>query len=374
MWLRMIVNTWIRQQGGQVLRNLVAEALRGEPLPKSPRTERPGSPGSHGSHGSPGSHERPGRPERPDRPGGATRPDQPAGSPRDADRRLPAAALHRGDDPAEANEYDDEPAAPPPPPPRPPCVAAFLFAMELEAAGLVERLTETVTTQGSSFTEHDGFLEGERVLVGITGVGAEAAWRAASDFLAVHRPPWVVSAGFAGGLVDTVRRGHFLMPQAIVSQGGAPRGGMPPAETEFAVGLRFPEETLASLKSLHTGRLVSVDRVIREEAEKRRLGKRCDAVACDMESWAVAAACAAAKTRFLAVRVVTDAVDDPLPVEIENLLEQKSVAGKLGAIAGALLNRPSSVKDMWKLYEEANTASGRLGKFLASCLPSLRTR
>ena len=230
MWLRMIVNTWIRQQGGQVLRNLVAEALRGEPLPKSPRTERPGSPGSYGSHGS---H------ERPDRPGGATRPDQPAGSPRDADRRLPAAALHRGDDPAEANEYDDEPA-PPPPPPRPPCVAAFLFAMELEAAGLVERLTETVTTQGSSFTEHDGFLEGERVLVGITGVGAEAAWRAASDFLAVHRPPWVVSAGFAGGLVDTVRRGHFLMPQAIVSQGGAPRGGMPPAETEFAVGLRFP--------------------------------------------------------------------------------------------------------------------------------------
>lgn len=326
MWLRLIVSSWMRQQGRQVLQNLVVEALRGEAAPRPPRP----------AHDDPS--ERPARRQQ----------YSPSDSPQ----------------PNSAQQ------------PRPACVAAFLFAMELEAAGLIERMTDRVTTQGSSFTEHDGFLDGERVLVAITGVGADAAWQAAGDFIAVHRPPWVVSTGFAGGLVDVVRRGHFIMPQAIVTQpvesSAGRRKGMPPADTEFTVGLRFPEETLVRMKSLHTGRLVSVDRVIREEAEKRRLGRRSDAVACDMETWAVAAACAAAKTRFLAVRVVTDAVDDPLPTEIENLLEQKSVAGKLGAIAGALLNRPSSVKDMWRLYEEATTASGRLGKFLASCLPSLR--
>jgi adenosylhomocysteine nucleosidase len=313
MWLRLIVSSWMRQQGRQALQSMVVEALRGK---EGAAAESASSTGQRGERGERGESELP---------------------------------------------------------PRPPCVAAFLFAMELEASGFVERLTEKITTQGSTFTEHDGFLDGQRVLVGITGVGAEAAYRAAGDFIAVHRPPWIVSAGFAGGLVDSVRRGHFVMPQTIVMKGVELRKGMPSADTEFSVGLRFPEETLARMKSLHTGRLVSVDRVIREEAEKRRIGQRCDSIVCDMETWAVAAACAAAKTRFLAVRVVTDAVDDPLPVEIENLLEQKSVAGKLGAIAGALLNRPSSVKDMWKLYEEATTASERLGKFLASCLPSLRT-
>ena len=345
MWLRLIVSSWMRQQGRQVLQNLVVEALRGEapPPPTSPRQSAPTST----PRSNPSSNSR--------------------ANPRSERFERSAVEGDRGELRASAGQRV-EPAAPP----RPPCVAAFLFAMDLEAAGLVERLTETVTTQGSSFTEYDGFLDGQRVLVGITGVGAEAAWRGASDFIAVHRPPWVVSAGFAGGLVDDVRRGHFVMPQTIAAYGAESRKGLPPTDTEFAVGLRFPEETLARMKSLHTGRLVSVERVIREEPEKRRLARRCDAVACDMETWAVAAACAAAKTRFLAVRVVTDAVDDPLPVEIENLLEQKSMAGKLGAIAGALLNRPSSVKDMWKLYEEATTASGRLGKFLASCLPSMR--
>jgi len=207
-------------------------------------------------------------------------------------------------------------------PPRPPCSIAFLFALDLEAAR-----------------------------------------RAAADVIAMHHPAWIVSAGYAGGLADAARRGHFIMAETVVDERGR----------ELSVGLKMPPEVLAAQKSLHAGRLVTVDRLIRDEAEKRELGRRFGAVACDMETWAVAETCAQLKTRFLSVRVITDAVDDKLPVEIENLLEQKSIAGKLGAVAGALLNRPSSVKDMWKLHEEAQRGSTRLAKFLESAAAQLRS-
>jgi adenosylhomocysteine nucleosidase len=66
----------------------------------------------------------------------------------------------------------------------------------------------------------------------------------------------------------------------------------------------------------------------------------------------------------LAIRIISDAVDDELPPEIEHLLKQKSLAGKLGAAAGAMLKRFSAAKDLWKLREDALKASDRLAKFL----------
>ena len=74
---------------------------------------------------------------------------------------------------------------------------------------------------------------------------------------------------------------------------------------------------------------------------------------------------------LLPVRIITEAVDDQLPIEIEVLLEQKSLAAKLGAATGALFRRPSSVKDMWKVKEDALKASDRLARFLVDVVGQL---
>ncbi|MFO0871847.1 MAG: hypothetical protein U0935_23225 [Pirellulales bacterium] len=302
MWWRFLVSTWVRQQAQQTLQSLMAEALRGE----APTTR-----------------------------GGATSPRQ------------------GGTAAAPASAPTDEP--------RPPCSIAFLLALDLEAAGIVERLRDRRQVRRASYVEHDGFLRQSRVIVAETGVGQTAARQAAADLIALHRPAWVVSAGFAGGLVDSLRRGHFVMPEQVVGESG----------DVFSVGLKIPAEVLAAQKTLHTGRLVTVDRLIRQTAQRQELAVRYEAVACDMETWSVAAECARQRTRFLSVRIVTDALDDVLPAEIENLLEQKSLAGKIGAVTGALLNRPSSVKDLWQLYEEAQRSSTRLGQFLTGVAAQL---
>ncbi len=126
-----------------------------------------------------------------------------------------------------------------------------------------------------------------------------------------------------------------------------------------------------SSAAVHVGRLLTVDRIIRTPAEKASLGKEHTAVAVDMESWAVGEVCRQDKVRFLAIRVISDTVDDELPEDLDSLIMQRTTAGRLGAAAGTLFRRPSSIKDMLRLKEEALVASDRLAKFLDGVIQQL---
>jgi adenosylhomocysteine nucleosidase len=90
-----------------------------------------------------------------------------------------------------------------------------------------------------------------------------------------------------------------------------------------------------------------------------------------MESIGVAQVCSGEKVRFLSVRVIVDTVERALPRDIDLLVNKKSTAGRLGAAAGAILRRPSSIKDMWQLKEDALVASQRLAKFLVGVVGQL---
>ena len=88
---------------------------------------------------------------------------------------------------------------------------------------------------------------------------------------------------------------------------------------------------------------------------------------------AVAEVCRRHRTRFLSVRVISDALDDQLPPELERLVNHSSIAGKLGAATRAIWQRPSIVKDMWRLRETAQRASDRLARFLTGVVPQLHS-
>jgi len=258
-----------------------------------------------------------------------------------------------------AGQAVDEQGEPLPPPP--PAEIVFVFALPVEAGGLVDQLTESVKTQCPGFAEHAGYLAGRRVAVIESGVGCDAALSATRAAIKLHQPAWVVSTGFAGALASEPRRGHIVMADRVVDTHGQ----------QFEIGLRMDQATIDASPGLHVGALLTVDDLIRSRDEKARLGREHQAIACDMESAAVVRACQEAKTRCLAVRIVSDGLDDELPPEIERLLDQKSVASKLGAVAGAIFKRPSSVKDMWQLQEQALKATDRLARFLVGVMRQL---
>jgi adenosylhomocysteine nucleosidase len=241
-----------------------------------------------------------------------------------------------------------------------PCDIAFIFALNAESGALTDLLEEPQYAQGATFVERSGTLDGKRIVVAEVGVGAEAAARGTADCLAIHQPKWVVSAGFAGGLTPALKKGHILMADEIVDLAGH----------SLPTTLKIDPATISP--TLHVGRAVTVDRLIKEPDEKRALAEKHGALACDMESFAVAEVCREAGVKWLSVRIISDTVDDRLPPEIEMLLAEKSLVGKLGTAAAAIVNRFSAVGDMWQLYEDALKCSQRLARFLRGMLEQMK--
>jgi adenosylhomocysteine nucleosidase len=259
--------------------------------------------------------------------------------------------------PQEEQEESAEPEEPLPPP-----EVLLLFALPVESQGVVDRLERAKKTRFGKLREHTGLWKQRPVLVAETGMGMTAARRSAESLLDCYRPAWVVSAGFAGGLQDGIARGDLVMADRVAAAGGG----------EWSIGLKLSEEAVRATPGLRTGRVLTVDRLIRSPEEKRRLGSEHQAIACDMETAAIAQVCRERKVRFLSVRLISDAVDDTLPPDVEWLVQQKTAAGKLGAATGALFRRPGAAKDFWRLYEEAAGSSKRLASFLGGVLPQLQ--
>jgi adenosylhomocysteine nucleosidase len=276
-----------------------------------------------------------------------SRPGAAPSQPRADSRRM---AIAEGTEPASSPEFL-------------PCDIVFIFALGIESGGLVDLLTDSETSRHAHGVERAGKLAGREVSIVECGVGQKAAARATAEAIKFYQPKWIVSAGFGGGLDNTLRRGHIVMADEVINSAGETIG----------VDLRLDRESIAATKGLHVGRLITVDSILREPSERRDLAEKHDAIACDMETFGVAAACREQGVPLLAIRIISDAVDDELPPEIEHLLKQKSLAGKLGAAAGAVLKRFSAAKDLWKLREDALKASDRLAKFLVGVTQQLET-
>jgi len=235
---------------------------------------------------------------------------------------------------------------------------AVVAALGMELGGLIDRLPGAVTIQGSGFRAHFSDVRGRGLLLVESGVGRERAARAATAVIEGHAPRWVISAGFAGGLAPQVNRYDMVVGNSVANEAGE----------RLALDMKLDP---AGQRGLHVGRLLTVDRIVRTPQEKGALAARHDALAVDMETYAVAQVCRSERTRFMAVRVISDAAQDELPRDVERLIERKTMAGKLGAAAGAIVRRPNSVKDLWRLKEQALIATDRLAGFLLSLIEQL---
>jgi adenosylhomocysteine nucleosidase len=277
-----------------------------------------------------------------------------------AQRKMREAAMQA----AEQAAREAKPAAeqgPPEPAPRAACHVGLVFALSIESGGLIDRLAGVIMTEGAGFVAREGGLHGRRLVIIESGMGNSPAVRATQALIDGHEPRWVISAGFAGGLDDRLALGDILMADQIVGTDGQ----------RLDIDFTLAADTMTQARHLHVGRLLTTDRVISDPDEKRALGKRHGALAVDMETLAVAEVCRSEKIRFLAIRVISDVAAQTFPPDIDYLINRKTTAGRLGAAAGAILRRPSSIKDMWQLREDALVASERLATFVTGIIGQL---
>lgn len=234
----------------------------------------------------------------------------------------------------------------------------IVSALPMEMAPLLERCQRVRKYSGGNFTFRGGLYDDIRVAVVEAGMGFALARRATQALLDAHTPKWVLACGFSGALRSQMKVGHIVMADSICDTHGQ----------ELAVDVHMPADPT---RGLHVGRIVTADAIVRSVKEKEALATDFDALAVDMESLAVAQVCRDAKTRFLAVRVISDDMSADLPPEVLSVVGSTG-SMRLGAALGSLWKRPSSAKDMWKLRENARLAAEKLATFLDGVLVQLQ--
>jgi adenosylhomocysteine nucleosidase len=266
-----------------------------------------------------------------------------------------------GDQPPPDEPASEQPAEVQPELKQRPCDVGLVFALGIEAGGLEDRLAGAISTKTAGFTFIQGGLQGRHVTLVTGGAGSKQAAAATEALIAGHQPRWIVSAGFAGALQPQLNKNDFLLANEIINTAGH----------GLTIDLFVPPESLSKTRGVHVGKLLMVEKIIHRAVDKQSLGQQHQALAVDMESLAVAQVCRREKTRFLSVRIISDAMQDELPPDVDRLIRQKSQAGRLGAAVGAMMGRPSSIKDLLKLKEDALVATDRLAKFLESVILQL---
>jgi len=244
-----------------------------------------------------------------------------------------------------------------------PCDVGIVFASGAESGGLEDRLSGTFGTHAGEFSFQQGGLEGRHVVLVQSGASRTAAAKATQLLIAGHQPQWVIAAGFASALAPDLKLFDFVLARNLADTGGH----------RVEVALQIPPEALAATPHLHTGRLLTVNRPLRP-SEKQPLAVEHRAIACDLQSLSVAQTCLQEQTRFLAVHIVLETVDEPVPAELAGMSRPQTAAGRLGALVGAIAHRPSSVKDMLKRKENALLASDRLAELLREMILQLAPR
>jgi adenosylhomocysteine nucleosidase len=253
----------------------------------------------------------------------------------------------------ESGRADDRRVAPAPAP----ADIGVVAAMPMEVSDLTKSLKKVWKYQAVSVPVIEGEHAGKIVAVAIGGMGRASAKRAADVLIAGHKPKWIISAGFAGGLNPALGRNDLVVPHEIVDREGA----------AFAVDT-IPE--LDSIVAHARGRLLTVDKVVLRASEKEALYRSLGVDLVDMETSAVAAVCRDRGIRFLPIRVISDDARGDLPQEIASIMNPSGVY-RFGATLRSVWNRPSSVKDFWRLYEHSIEAADRLARFVVRCIDVL---
>jgi adenosylhomocysteine nucleosidase len=177
-----------------------------------------------------------------------------------------------------------------------------------------------------------------KIDIAITGVGPVRARTAIEELLATRTHPLVVSAGFCGALQPGLAVGDVYGPSEVIDVHGT------------VWKCEFHEH--------QAGRLLTTNAIVASPAEKRALGERTGALIVDMESAAIARACAAKAIPFISVRAVSDTVDTGLSPDVVRLLADGRVS--IWKAIRVLIRKPSLIGEFQRLARSTDLAARNL--------------
>lgn len=214
----------------------------------------------------------------------------------------------------------------------------ILTAIDLEARTLARHLGLAPVSGGEWPHFRGGSVE-----LACVGLRASA--------LAARAPHWrlpalVISAGACGALAPELPEGALVVPEAVVTEDGQRTATAPVRGIDA------------------TGTLVSVTRVIASAADKARLWMETGAIACDMESAAIAAWAGNQGLGCAVVRGVSDTADHGVPADLAASVGEDGRVRGVAAVRAAL-GRRGALRDALALRRGTNAALASVAAALA---------
>lgn len=194
-----------------------------------------------------------------------------------------------------------------------------------------------------------GKLGAAEVLLAHTGVGHEAARASVARVLARRQPRCVIAAGFAGALDPSLRVGDVIVAENFTT----------PA---LLACCRFPHRL---------GALTSQPHPVESAAAKRSLAAATGALAVDMETAAIAAECTRAGVPLLAVRAISDAAAEPLPVPFAEWFDMTRQHPRPLRLLRHLARHPSAIGPFVSFLRGLPRARAALGRAVCEAVAAL---
>ncbi|HTA70580.1 MAG TPA: hypothetical protein VK776_19985 [Bryobacteraceae bacterium] len=188
------------------------------------------------------------------------------------------------------------------------------------------------------------WLKGEPIVLVANGPGPKLAGRATEIARKHQELKGLVSTGFCGALNPALQPCDIFVATEIMG---------------VAYALSVPR----SSERVKSGKLLSIDRVVSNAAEKTDLHQTGpDAV--EMEAAGVALKAAQWNLPFYCVRVVTDTSTENFPLDFNRMRDADGRFSRIRIMAAALRRPGSVLPELLKLNKRFRDASRALGDFL----------
>lgn len=198
----------------------------------------------------------------------------------------------------------------------------LLGAMKIEIEGLAERFACGKPRKIGAFWVREGVAGKYKILCCECGVGKVNSASAASAILCDQKDiDLVINLGVAGGVGNGLRQGDVVVGTRCVQHDYDQQAdGLQKGQVNGFDGVYFEcdaqavermAKVLAALGLRHaSGVIASGDQFICSKQKAQSIRDGFSALACDMESAAIAQVCALYGVRYLAMRAISDGGDD----------------------------------------------------------------
>jgi nucleoside phosphorylase len=231
------------------------------------------------------------------------------------------------------------------------------FAVEAEFAPW-RRLRQFSESNVGDVRAYSAHITDAELIVLLTGVGGRRAWAEATKVIWDGNVDVCISSGLAGALRENHRPGVVLAAKEVHA-------------THW--NKVIPSDIALLAMATASGAKVvdafySVDRVLVRSSEKVELGAKADAV--EMESGDIMLEAVAFGAKVIAIRAVSDAVEEDLPVDFNRVVSESGDVSLTKVLSQAAAH-PTSIPALIRFGRQSRNAAEKLALVLDACIQRL---